>query len=200
MAQFTKNAIMRSFLKLLNERPLDKITVKDIVEDCGVSRNSFYYYFRDLYDLLDEIFLQETKKAIDEPYAEASWQERLIRSLQFVMSNRKMVFHVIHSVSRDRVEDYLYSVSDKIMRDYVEQEAANLPCGEEDKRFITHFYKYAVVGMFLEWAESGMKQEPQQYITRIGQLFEGNIREALLRSCEPCQFKPAEVPQNGTQG
>lgn len=43
MAQFTKQAIINSFLKLLEETPLDKITVKDIVEDCGINRNTFYY-------------------------------------------------------------------------------------------------------------------------------------------------------------
>ena len=44
MPNFTKKAIRESFIKLLNERPLNKITVKDIVEDCGVNRNSFYYH------------------------------------------------------------------------------------------------------------------------------------------------------------
>ena len=48
MANFTKNAIKASCLKLLNERPISKITVKDIVEDCGINRNSFYYHFQDI--------------------------------------------------------------------------------------------------------------------------------------------------------
>ena len=43
MSQFTKRAIMETFIKLLGEHPLDKITVKDIVEECGVNRNTFYY-------------------------------------------------------------------------------------------------------------------------------------------------------------
>ena len=44
VTSLTKRAIRASFLKLLNERPLNKITVKDIVEDCGINRNSFYYH------------------------------------------------------------------------------------------------------------------------------------------------------------
>ena len=47
---------MNSFVKLLNLYPLDKITVKDIVSDCGISRNTFYYHYRDIYDLLDAWF------------------------------------------------------------------------------------------------------------------------------------------------
>ena len=55
MPSFTRNAIIASFLKLLNERPLHKITVKDIVEDCGINRNSFYYHFEDLPALVEAI-------------------------------------------------------------------------------------------------------------------------------------------------
>lgn len=48
MPDFTERAIKASFMKLLNERPLNKITVKDIADDCGISRNSFYYHFEDV--------------------------------------------------------------------------------------------------------------------------------------------------------
>ena len=48
VTSLTKRAIRASFLKLLNERPLNKITVKDIVEDCGINRNSFYYHYPDI--------------------------------------------------------------------------------------------------------------------------------------------------------
>ena len=55
MANFTRRAIKETFLKLLNQRPLNQITVKDIVEDCGINRNSFYYHFEDLPALVEEI-------------------------------------------------------------------------------------------------------------------------------------------------
>ena len=48
MSQLTKRAITESFMKLINQVPFDKITVKDIVEDCGVNRNTFYYHYRDI--------------------------------------------------------------------------------------------------------------------------------------------------------
>ena len=59
MPNFTQNAIKASFLKLLGQRPLNQITVKDIVEDCGVNRNSFYYHFEDLPALLEEIISEQ---------------------------------------------------------------------------------------------------------------------------------------------
>ena len=59
MPQFTKRAIKDAFMSLLNERPFEKITVKDIIEKCGVSRNTFYYHFQDVYDLMGEILDDE---------------------------------------------------------------------------------------------------------------------------------------------
>ena len=69
MARFTKKAIRDSFVKLLNERPLSQITVRDIVEDCGVNRNTFYYYFQDIPQLLETIIKENADRIIqDNPY------------------------------------------------------------------------------------------------------------------------------------
>ena len=64
MANFTEKAIKASFLKLLNERPLTKITVRDIVEDCGINRNSFYYHYRDIPALLEELITEQADEKI----------------------------------------------------------------------------------------------------------------------------------------
>ena len=65
MPPFAKREIKNSFIKLLTERPISQITVKDIVEDCGVNRNSFYYHFQDIPSLLEEIIVEMTAKVIE---------------------------------------------------------------------------------------------------------------------------------------
>ncbi len=79
MPQYTKIALIQSFIKLLNETPMDKITVKDIVEDCGVNRNTFYYYFSDIYAMLEEVFISETQSALEGQKNYDSWQESFFR-------------------------------------------------------------------------------------------------------------------------
>ena len=59
MANLTEKAIKASALKLLNEKPINQITIKDIVEDCGINRNSFYYHFRDLPSLIEEMVMEQ---------------------------------------------------------------------------------------------------------------------------------------------
>ena len=64
MPNFTKIAIQQSFLRLLSQRPITKITVKDIVEDCGINRNSFYYHFQDLPQLLETVIIESADEII----------------------------------------------------------------------------------------------------------------------------------------
>ena len=65
MAKFTKRAIMLSLLKLLKQKSVDKVTVKDICDECEINRNTFYYYFKDIYDVLNNIFMEEIEKNLE---------------------------------------------------------------------------------------------------------------------------------------
>ena len=64
MPSFTRKAIMEAFLKILDEKPLGKITIRDIVDECGINRNTFYYHFADIPELLETIIKEETDRVI----------------------------------------------------------------------------------------------------------------------------------------
>ena len=68
MAKFTQQAIMYSMLKLLQEKSIDKITVKDICEMCEINRNTFYYYYRDIYEVLEDFIKREILKGNQQKY------------------------------------------------------------------------------------------------------------------------------------
>ena len=182
MSQFTKRAIVASFLKLLAEKPLDKITVKDIVEDCGVSRNAFYYYYADIFALMDEIFARETEKVLSAAVDLGSWQEALLHALEFALEHKRLIIHVCHSSCRDRGIRYLYRVTEKAIGESVERQSEGLYSSPEDRQFLSHFYTHAVVGLFLEWVDGGLRQEPEAAIRRMGTLLDGNLRSALIKS------------------
>lgn len=179
----TKNAIMSSLVKLLNEKPLDKITVKDIVLDCGINRNTFYYHYHDIYDLLKDIFIIETEKALELAGEKRSWQEGFLYSAQFVLKNKRAVYHVYSSSNRDELERYMYSIAGAIMTGFVRTEAEGLDASEEDIKLLASFYKHAVVGIYKEWLQNGLKGDPEEFILRIGRLLDGNIRRSLEKAC-----------------
>lgn len=181
MSALTKRAIQESFKKLLSNQPLDKITVKNITDDCGVNRNTFYYHYSDIYQLLEEIFLAEAQKSVDEMVIGQSWEEGLKTGLCFVKENKKLIYHVYNSLHRETIERYLYSVSLDFANKFIgnASKQLKLDVSDEDKKFIASFYKYAIVGIVLDWLEGGMKSEPDDLITKMSSLLTGTLRTAL---------------------
>lgn len=78
MALRTKNAIRRSFIELLAERPFDKISVRDIAERSEVTRNTFYYYYTDIYALAEDVFESEIEKLSERVEGYDSWQKAFL--------------------------------------------------------------------------------------------------------------------------
>ena len=110
-----------------------------------------------------------------------SWEEDFIRAAQFALQNKKVVYHIYNSVQREDAEKYLYNIAGDVMLHYVEAAAEGGKAKEEDKKLIADFYKSALVGMTLEWLNSGMKYSQEPLIRRLGVKLKGNIEEALKR-------------------
>lgn len=182
MSQLTKKAIKQSFMKLLNQTAFDKITVKDIVKDCGVNRNTFYYHYQDIYELLREILREEAQKVVSCVYDYNTWQEAILEATEFVRQNKKAAYHLYNSISRRDIEKYLYDVIGKITLDFVQKQESAAQACEEDIRLIVDFYKCALVGLFLEWMDRGMQEEPEIFVCRIAVLMEGTINSILQRT------------------
>ena len=90
--------------------------------------------------------------------------------------------HLYTSLNREQLERYLYGIADRVMLNFVQKDAEGLNPTAEDLQFVVDFYKYAVVGMILEWIRSGMESDFAERINRLETLFHGSIRQALERS------------------
>lgn len=184
MAQFTKKAIVESFIYLLNQKPLDKITVKEIVDDCGINRNTFYYHFEDIRALLTFVIDGEVERVIAKHTSVDSLEEGFIEAAHFALNNKKAVYHIYNSVSREELERYLNSIAEDVMRRMMEGIAESRDVEETDRELIIHFYKSGLVGMATGWIAEGMKADSEALIRRMGALLEGSVAEALRRSRE----------------
>ena len=102
--------------KLLLEKPLNKITINDITEDCGVNRMTFYYHFKDIYDLVDWILAEDAAKAMEGRRGFGIWSEAYLDVLHQLQDNKTLVLNVYRSVGREQVEQYLYRLLDQIGR------------------------------------------------------------------------------------
>ena len=106
MSGQTRIAIRDAFLKLLSERPLSKITVRDITNECGINRNSFYYHYPDIPTLIEEIFSEELSRIIREHPNISSLEDCVITAANFASQNRQVIRH-IYSSSNKGYQSYL---------------------------------------------------------------------------------------------
>lgn len=179
MSQTTKRALAASLKRLLLKKPLDKITIVDITSDCEVNRQTFYYHFKDIYDLIEWTCLDEAARALDGKKTYGTWQQGFLQIFQAVLDNKPFIMNVYHSVSREQVETYLYKVTYDLLIGVVEEESAGMNVREEDKRFIADFYKYGFVGLMLDWIRGGMKDNPEKIVNHLSVLIHGNIQHGL---------------------
>jgi probable dihydroxyacetone kinase regulator len=179
MAQTTKKALAASLKKLLSEKSMDKITVVDIVEDCEVNRQTFYYHFKDIYDLVEWIYTNEASKALGDKKTYDTWQQGFMQIFKYVQENKAFVINTYHSINREHLEHYLYNETYNLLIGVIEEKAAGMTIEQEDEAFIAHFYKFAFVGLMLEWIGKGMKEDPSAIIEKVNILLHGNIVKAL---------------------
>ncbi len=180
MANFTEKAIKESFMELLNDKQLSKITVKDISEKCGINRNTFYYHFNDIPDLLEVIFTEEAEKIINVD-ENASLYELLILAVDFSIENKTAVYHIFKSANREMFEAFLGRISEKAVSQLIERKAAEYNTEENNKRAIIQYYKYLLMGIVIDWLSNEMQYELQNELRRICDLFEGSMERALER-------------------
>lgn len=179
MSQVTKRALAESLKNLLLRKPLDKITINDIAEDCGISRTTFYYHFKDIYDLAEWTCIEDARKALEGKKTYDTWQQGFLQIFEAVLANKPFIMNVYRSVSREQLELYLYKLTYDLLADVVEEQAAGMSVSDEDKKFIADFYKYGFVGLMLDWIRNGMREDPQTLISRLALLMRGNIASAL---------------------
>ena len=126
MSQVTKRALEASLKNLLLKKPLDKITINDITEDCGINRMTFYYHFKDIYDLIEWCCVEDAKKALEGKKTYDTWQQGFLQIFEAVLDNKPFILNVYHSVSREQVELYLYKLTYDLLIGVVEEKSAGM--------------------------------------------------------------------------
>lgn len=179
MSNITKRALEASLKNLLLQKPLNKITVGDIANDCGINRMTFYYHFKDIYDLIEWSCVEDATKALEGKKTYDTWQEGFLNIFNAVLDNKPFIMNVYRSVSREQIEIYLYKLTYNLLIDVVNEKSVGMAVSDEDKKFIADFYKYAFVGIMLNWIRNDMKEEPKQIVDRLSVLIHGNITRTL---------------------
>lgn len=185
MQNITKTALEASLKKLLLKKPLDKITIRDLTEDCGISRMTFYYHFKDIYDLVEWICYEDAAQALQGKKTYDTWQEGLLQVFEAVMENRPFIMNVYHSLSREQIESYLFRLTHDLIMGVVNEKSQGMQLSDTDKNFIADFYKYSFVGIMLDWIKQGMKENYHEIVNYLCTAIRGCISVSINNFCSP---------------
>ena len=183
MAKQTQNFIMSTFMQLLENESLDKITVRDIVEECEINRNTFYYHYSDIYDLLDDVFRVEAEKFLEQDVDDnTTFGEEYARAAQFVLKYRKAILHIYDSKKRDVLGNYLETLAFSFINRFVKKESEGYGLSDDDVNYITGFYTHAIVGNTIEWIKRKLPSGQERFIERTAGTFNVTVKD-MIEQC-----------------
>lgn len=185
MAKFTKTAIMNSFLNMLEKRNFEKITVKDIVEDCGINRKTFYYYFADIYDLAEYVLRSEISKFSESIMPEATVESALNLFCDLIEKNKRIVMHSFSFSGENGIKGFLNEIFERSFKEMVRSAAGNRIVSEDDIETVARICAFGFIGSVFVWIDGGFKTEERERLKKTCVIMQGSI-ETMLDSLEKC--------------
>lgn len=184
MPNFTKRAIKESFLKLLNEQPLTQISVRKIVEECGINRNSFYYHYQDIPALIEEIVMDAANTLIQQHFSITSIDEGVEAAFRFTLDNKRAILHICNSVNRNIYEQYLMRICEYVVTTYFDTVFEKDIISKSDRDSMILFTKCELFGLFIDWINTGMQDDAIEKLKHLLLLCNGLSSEIIKRCKE----------------
>jgi len=176
MPVFTKKAIVQSLFRLLNERPLSKITVKDIVEDCGITRNTFYYHFHDVPELIEQAITEEMDDIMAAYANEYTAREGVENIVSQLMMNKAALNHIWGSSNRERLEVQLM----RICGSFADKCVSNSDrftgiVDDRHKKALVEILQCECFGQIVKWFNDGMKDDLIEHFNVAEEMYNAGL-------------------------
>jgi probable dihydroxyacetone kinase regulator len=188
-ASITKKAIAKSFKHILKNKNFEKITIAEITAKCGLNRQTFYYHFQDKYDLINWIFYQEAIMVIRKDLTIDNWDTKVLDLLSTMKEEQHFYQTTLKDIDGTEFQNYLFTVTKEIFMEMIERLGNDRKMNPEvtpvttqqKKTFTAEFLSYGVVGMIIDWAQSGMTQSPEEITSSIKDIINGARMFAVSR-------------------
>lgn len=156
----TRYVFAQSIKDLMYKQALDKITVTDIVRHSGLTRQTFYRYFKDKYDLVNWYFERLADKSFLQIGNSETLQEGLTKKFTFILNDKVFFSEAFKSKDYNNVENYDYNCILQFYTQIIEKKTGGkIP---EDIQFLLEMYCHGSITMTVEWAVGGMKMAPTE--------------------------------------
>lgn len=186
MSNITKKALSMSLKKIMTSTPIDKITINDIVNDCGVNRRTLYYHFHDIYDLLEWTLKTELLEILGKNKTYKTWQKGFIYILDYLKDNKIIILNIYKAINRDYIENHLIKEVTTLILNVIDEVSIHTEVSNINKNKIAKFYEIALVGIILDWIKNEMKTDSKIIVEDLDIILGGDIYSAL------CKYKENE--------
>lgn len=178
----TKKKMAEALKKLLEKKPINKITVSEITEACDINRQSFYYHFPDVYFLAGFLFKNDLAEILGQWLIANNWQQAFIAVFTYAKANKAVILNTITSVDRDILKTNVYIEIEELIHPVIKsrEKALNVSLNESDEKIIGDFYKYPLVGYTWDWIRNGMIEDPMPEVENIITLMTPNLDRNIM--------------------
>lgn len=181
-SDLTKAAIKKSFLKLLNEKPISQISVRDIAEGCGFNRNTIYYHYDDIPCLVEEIVIEAADHIIAQYSDFSSLEACLEKAVEYALTHKRSVLNIYNSSNRSVYELYLMKVCGAVVEKYISTVFGNTNADPDSLETLIRFYKCESFGQIIDWLNCAMNYNLCEQFNKLCKLREG-FAEILVERC-----------------
>jgi probable dihydroxyacetone kinase regulator len=169
-----------SFRKLLATKPLNKISIREITDGCGLNRQTFYYHFQDIYALLEWMCQEEAETYIKKQKATTTGGG-IAELLRYFKENEAVCASAINVFGDERFRSFVDTGIHDHIHFIVNEFSAGLQVPDKCKNFIAHFYALSFTAYLIEWIKGGLKPEPEELAYMLEVLLQDNLKNALER-------------------
>ena len=178
----TKRALASSLKKFMEIKPLSKVTVSEIIADCGVNRKTFYYHFEDIYALLKWMLEEEAVEVVRQFDLLVDYREAVLFVMNYVRENKHLLCCAYDSMGRDEMKRFFYTdfigITKKVI-DNTEQQAG-LHVTEDFKKFLAHFYTEAIAGLLIdEFTDRKGGHDPEKAVAYFSLILKSSLKSTL---------------------
>jgi probable dihydroxyacetone kinase regulator len=177
----TKESIANALNKLLLTIPLNKISIKSICVEAHVNRQTFYYYYRDIIELLVFEMRDDLYAEIEGGRSYDNWRYGFLQTLRYMKRNNAKIQNIYHSTYWNEVDIYFNEFNTKIINHVVLEcvQKQNLTILDTDKEFIINIYNMIFHGVFVEYIKSNMEEEPEAIVTKLNKIISGEVMKVV---------------------
>lgn len=174
-----KRVLASTLKEIAEKKSLSKITINDLTQACDVSRQTFYNNFKDIYDLVEWIYLKEVVTPIERGKIYDKWQDALSSIFQYISENHVFVLNTYRSFGKEFLEKVLRQEIELFLSNQVFKKIEVTKEEAKQVEFSYSFYTYALVGVGLDWIEKQMPESVEELVERIERVMLGEIISLL---------------------